>query len=65
MLSHEMIKSLVEISGSKANDRDDSYFHIAYGVDEKFLYGVGTSISSILIKIIKRRIFISIFWLMT
>ncbi|AIN63260.1 hypothetical protein [Providencia stuartii] len=49
MLSHEMIKSLVEISGSKANDRDDGYFHIAYGVDEKFLYGVGTSISSILI----------------
>lgn len=49
MLSHEMIKSLVEINGSKANDRDDSYFHIAYGVDEKFLYGVGTSISSILI----------------
>ncbi|MEX9755773.1 glycosyltransferase [Providencia vermicola] len=49
MLSHEMIKSLVEISGSKASDGDKAYFHIAYGVDEKFLYGVGTSISSILL----------------
>lgn len=48
MLSNEMIKSKIEIN-SNTNIHDENYFHIAYGVDANFLYGVGTSISSILI----------------
>lgn len=49
MLTHEIIKSRVEIKGSKISDNDEGYFHIAYGVDDRFLYGVGTSIASIII----------------
>ncbi|APC14052.1 lipopolysaccharide 1,2-glucosyltransferase [Providencia rettgeri] len=48
MLCNEMIKSKIEIN-SDTNISNECYFHISYGVDENFLYGVGTSISSILL----------------
>ena len=48
MLSNEMIKSKIEIN-SDTSISNEYYFHISYGIDEKFVYGVGTSISSILI----------------
>ncbi|HEF8773814.1 glycosyltransferase [Providencia manganoxydans] len=47
MLTHEIIKSLVKINDDITSDKE--YFHIAYGVDDKFLYGVGTSIASIIL----------------
>ncbi|WP_369309261.1 glycosyltransferase [Providencia rettgeri] len=60
MLSNEMIKSKIEI-GSDAKINDGNYFHIAYGVDENFLYGVGTSIASILIYNPERRFHFHVF----
>ncbi|WP_375083800.1 glycosyltransferase [Providencia sp. SKLX074055] len=60
MLSNEMIKSKIEIS-SDTNISDGDFFHIAYGVDENFLYGVGTSISSILIYNTERRFHFHVF----
>ncbi|NIH24477.1 glycosyltransferase [Providencia heimbachae] len=47
MISNEMIKAKIEINANCTSD--EGYFHISYGIDENFLYGVGTSISSILI----------------
>ncbi|MEQ5287296.1 glycosyltransferase [Providencia huaxiensis] len=48
MLSNDMVKSKIEIS-LDTNIADEQYFHISYGVDENFLYGVGTSISSVIV----------------
>ncbi|MBI6194300.1 MULTISPECIES: glycosyltransferase [Providencia] len=48
MLSNEMVKSKIEIN-SNTNIADEQFFHISYGVDENFLYGVGTSISSVIV----------------
>ncbi|HHR6131711.1 TPA: glycosyltransferase [Providencia alcalifaciens] len=47
MINNDMIKSLIKINDNQ--NSEDSYFHIGYGVDEKFLYGVGTSIASVLL----------------
>lgn len=60
MLSNEMIKSKIEISSDTGIDGRDC-FHIAYGVDENFLYGVGTSVSSILIHNLERRFHFHVF----
>ncbi|MFB9998045.1 glycosyltransferase family 8 protein [Providencia rustigianii] len=47
MINNDMIKSLIKINDNERHE--NSYFHIGYGVDEKFLYGVGTSIASVML----------------
>lgn len=47
MINHEMIRTQIKINENDVSE--ENYFHIAYGVDDKFLYGVGTSISSVMI----------------
>lgn len=48
MLSNEIIRSKIEIN-LDTDIANEDLFHISYGVDENFLYGVGTSISSVII----------------
>lgn len=47
MINNDMIKSLIKINDNESSE--STYFHIGYGVDEKFLYGVGTSIASVIL----------------